>query len=253
MADETKPDAQSDGEGTEAPKPFTHSDFDKAFNKAFSAREKRSNESLAKFKSELMAEIKASLTPKPADDVDDVDDEEEAKEPATQPTAAAPTPPSGDRSVKRKLREMQKRQEATERELHAERAARAEEAAKLSKQEERVKLSEALQMAGVNPEQMRSAISLLHGDPDTRRVRRSTDGVVVFVDDDGEEVELTSGIKVWSESKEGKFYKPPRGVQGSGAEPTKGPPKALSKNSKPTKEDVGRLLMSNMLGMPVNR
>jgi hypothetical protein len=61
-----------------------------------------------------------------------------------------------------------------------------------------------------------------------KRVRYSDDesDSIVFRDEDGQDVDLATGIKSWSRSDEAKLYMPPKGVQGSGSNPGgKGSPK----------------------------
>lgn len=240
-----KPDAEaSEDEGkAAAEKPSYMSVAD--FNKAASARDKRLIAQVDK-----AAESAAARAIAAYEKAKEEAAEAAAEAAASERQAAAQQSSAGqsDGTVK-ELAKLKKQNEQTAKELATVLAARAEDAAKSAKQEEKSKLTEVLTSAGTDPKKLRGAIALLHGDPDTRRVKRSADGSIVFLDEDGDEIDLQSGVKSWLSSDEGKAYMPPRGAQGSGAEPTKPASKSVTKPppGKLSKTEAGKLILQQLL------
>lgn len=146
-------------------------------------------------------------------------------------TAPASTSPGADsepkgRATKAEHEEWQKRIKDIEakttariNELEAERA-KERDAARAS--EERAELTSALTAAGVV--NLKGAMAVLTAD---KRIGRDEDGRVSFVEPkDGytDFHSLSDGLKKWLATDEGKFYLPPRGVEGSGSAPNRAAP-----------------------------
>lgn len=79
----------------------------------------------------------------------------------------------------------------------------------------RNKLREELSRSEVDAKRLQHAVGILVDAE--KRVRWSGDGdSIVFVDSDGSELDLSSGVKSWVRSDEGKLFLPPRGTSGTG-------------------------------------
>jgi hypothetical protein len=241
MADNENPAGeQPAASGETSPKYLTSEDFDKAFNKAFSAREKRSNESFAKLKNELLSEVKALLKPAEPEDASDEPGEQTTRDQSgrfaksTQGDAA--TDPTS-----LELAKLRKRLERAEREREEEKRAREEESQKRLRDEEISSLHKALTQAGADPSSVRFVVSTLYSED--KRIGRDAEGRIVFRHDD-EEMSLESGVKAWLSTDEGKRFLPPRGASGSGAE--RGSPPRMNGQRKMTPAEEGALILSLM-------
>lgn len=112
------------------------------------------------------------------------------------------------KELQAKLATVQKQLETTEREKRAERD-------RARDKDLRQKLSDELVKSGVDPTRVRHAVGLL-ADAD-KRVRYVDDtDEVVFLDEDGEPLDLKSGVKNWAKTEDAKIYMPARGTTGSG-------------------------------------
>lgn len=202
-------DTKDDGGNDEQKPRFMTAD---EFNKAMSAREKRL---LSQFEKSLEAKLANSVAKKAADDDADDDDAPPAKPPASGASGSAVgNAATGNTEADRRLAKLEKQLAKTQAERDAEKKAREEQTLKAARDEERSKLSEVLADAGVDPKRSRAAIALLHSED--KRVRRNDEGKIVFVQDDGDEVDLKVGVKKFLETDEGKVFLPPRPVAGSG-------------------------------------
>jgi hypothetical protein len=205
------------------------------FNKATSARDKRLMERLEK----TMAEHFSKLVPKAVEPTEEEEESVDAK-PVDKSTA---TPAPNDATAS-ELKRLRKRLEASEKEREAEKKAREEQSAKSALAEERAKLGDALTAANVDSKWHRAAMALLH--TEDKRVRRNAEGKVIFLDDDGDEMELGAGLKHWLTTDDGKKFVPARGASGSGAVGGKAPINLTDKKGK--RADAANALVAAMLG-----
>lgn len=211
-------DAQTQAAGQgQAPAPLTAEDF----NRAFSARERRLQESfeqrLAAREAEWAKRFEA-LQPKPAD--------------PAQPDPAA--------AAEARLRALEK--QLTE---EKERVARTE--AQRARDEERSALINQLSTLGVTGPRAAAVAAYLHGEQGT--VRRAKDGRIVFVvprDGYTDELDLAKGLAEWAKTPEGKDFLPARDVGGSGEAPRR--PGAPAPNGKPR---PGERLLAALTGLEI--
>jgi hypothetical protein len=206
------------------------------FNRAQSARDKRFE---ARFE-KMLAEKLALLSPKKEEPEEDAD---EAVAPPKADAAGAPD------ATARELARLKRSLEREKAEREKERGEREAQAAKISRDEERAKLADALGVAGIDPKKSRAAIALLH--TEDKRVKRDETGRIVFLNEDGDELDLASGIKAWAASDEGKAFLPPRGAGGSGNEVTREP--KGTKRTVDKKTAANAALLALLGGQPAPR
>tara|TARA_B100001123_G_scaffold418658_1_gene522928 strand:+ start:3260 stop:3937 length:678 start_codon:yes stop_codon:yes gene_type:complete len=140
-------------------------------------------------------------------------------------------------AMKRKLADVTRRFEDSQRLVEQERSAR--QAAKL-----RQTVSSALTEAGVDGSRLRHALGYLVDS--AARVRHDEDGEIVFRDDDGLDVPLKEGLSVWAKTDDAKLYMPPRHVSGSGDRPRNSARRGDTPGDK--RAELGNLLQRAMLG-----
>jgi len=234
MATENENPAGDKPEGESATTPEKPSFMTAAdFNKASTAREKKLLDRIDK-----LLEERLSAKQKAAEEVDENDADDEPEDKGDDKVAAK----SPSDATAKQIASLQRQLTRERNEREKREAADREKDAKIARDEERAKLSEALTTAGVDPKRIRGAIALLH--TEDKRVRRSAEGKIVFVDENDDEFDLAAGIKQWIASDEGKGYMPARGAQGSGAEPGRNHNRIGTKNQKITKHEAGVALMS---------
>jgi len=112
---------------------------------------------------------------------------------------------------------MQRRLEASEKQIEQERQEKAAAAAKSQAQSLRTKLSESLAAGGISGKSLQFALGVLLDSE--KRVRFDEDERPLFKTDDGDELPLADGLKVWLKSDDAKVFLPPRGTTGSGHRP----------------------------------
>ena len=142
-----------------------------------------------------------------------------------QPTA--PTSQSADdarvKAMEKELKKLREQSDALAKERDSERQ-RARDGALHNS------VLEALQAKGVSGHQAKLALGHLTKVAGSTRYSTDSPNEVVFVNADGEEMPLKDGVSSWLSTDEGKFFLPPRGVNGSGDRPGgKGPQTAQSK------------------------
>jgi hypothetical protein len=202
--------------------------FNDRLNDFYTKREKRTLSQFEKMLDNKLAAL-AGASAAPAAGADDEEEEEEDDEPApaAQPTPAAqPAPAKQDVRAKKALKKLA---EAEKRIAEKEKALK-EESDKRQATELRSATLAALNAAECS--NVKGALAVLKEDG---RIGRDKDGNMVFLTPDGDYVDeesLEDGIKKWLASDEGKEYAKPRGVGGSGAEPTKGASSAPRRSSK---------------------
>lgn len=209
--------AQAAGQGQAPPQGMTPEDF----NRAFSARERRLQES---FEQRLAAR-----------------EAEWAKRfEALQPKAQEPGQPDPAAAAEARIRAMEKR-------LAEEQELRTKTETERARTEERSALMNGLAAIGVTGPRASAAAALLHGELGT--VRRAKDGRIVFVvprDGYTDELDLAKGLAEWAKSPEGKEFLPARDAGGSGEPPRR--PGAPPTNGKPR---PGERLLAALTGIEI--
>ena len=105
---------------------------------------------------------------------------------------------------------------------------------------------------GVDASRAKRAMQILvDGD---KRVKRDEDGATVFVDSDGQPIDLTTGLKAWVKTEDAKIFLPPTGVRGSGGQPGSGPNAGNTKGQPQelTATDLGLAIARDFGGIPVS-
>ena len=110
----------------------------------------------------------------------------------------------------------------------------------------RQKLGEELSKHGVDAARARHAVGYLVDA--NKQVRWSDDGeTAVFRDADNQEIDLSTGLKSWVKSDDGKLYLPPRGASGSGDRGGGNPAGGVKPNTI-QRGDLGRALLASFGG-----
>lgn len=126
-------------------------------------------------------------------------------------------PQVADDAVAAVREEYNKKLEALQNSVQAAEKARQEEKEKGLRREERSTLTDALREKGVDGPLLKAAAAVLY--TEEQRIQRNADGNIVFkMEADGyeQEFEVVEGVAKWLETDEGKSFKPPRPVSGSG-------------------------------------
>jgi hypothetical protein len=214
-------------EGTQGdpntPKVVTEDQLNRAITARLTAFAKAQEKSMTEFSASLMGKL-----------------EELVKTSAPVPPAGDPKPPGDSPELKGALKRLAEL-EQTNKQIQAERDA---ERGRARDAHLRQQLSDALVKHGVDATRVRHAVGILIDSE--KRVRFDDDGEsVVFKDPtDNQDVDLLTGVRSWVKSDDGKFYLPPRGVNGSG---DRGAGKALQTKQQtgpiPSAADIGELFL----------
>jgi len=124
------------------------------------------------------------------------------------------------------------------------------EAAKAKDTSLRQRISEELDKSGFDPKARHLALShLVDG---AKIARYSDDGeTIVFRDTDGSDVDLPTGLKSFAQTDDGKRFMPPSGASGTGDRSRFTLP-TQNKTGKVDSNELGRMAMSLIEGVPVN-
>lgn len=148
------------------------------------------------------------------------------------------------------FRSLQKKFEASEKAREASEAKARAEAAKTKDASLRQRISEELDKSGFDSKARQLALShLVDG---AKLARWSEDGeTIVFRDTDGSDVDLPTGLKSFAQTEDGKRLMPASGASGTGDRSRFTPP-TQSKTGKANSDDLGRMALSLMNGMPTS-
>ena len=188
-----------------------------ALNKGLTAREK-------KFDTQLQNSLKASQ-----DAFTSSLDERFAKF-----TPATPAD-GGDGAIARKpddvaLKTLQKQLDDVKKALDTSQREKDEDRQKMAAIETRRKVGEELSKSGVtNGIQAKHALNSLASEG---RFKTDDEGRLLWVEDNGSEVEFPVGLRSWLKTDEGKLFLPPAGARGAGSNPGGG------NGSKPTPQQT---------------
>jgi len=212
-------------QGNDGPKFVTAEELNKAITARFTDHQKKLEKHLESFSGTLTGKLEELL---------------KAAVPAPKSTDAA-DPPKADtdspalRGMMKQLEELKRDNAKIQQERDAERT-RAKDATL------RQQLSDALIKNGVDASRVKHAVGILIDSE--KRVRFEEDGdSIVFKDNDNTDVDLLTGIKSWVKSDDGKFYLPPRGVNGSGDRGAGRAPSTSNNSKTVNAESLGNLLL----------
>ncbi len=226
MADTQGQPSPQDGQGNDGPKYVTAEELNKAITARFTDHQKKLEKHLESFSGALTGKLEELL---------------KAAVPAPAPTSTAETPKPADadspalRGMMKQLEELKRDNLKIQQERDAERT-RAKDATL------RQQLSDALIKNGVDATRVKHAVGILVDSE--KRVRFEEDGdSIVFKDNDNTDVDLLTGIKSWVKSDDGKFYLPPRGVNGSGDRGAGRAPNVTNTSKTVNAESLGNLIL----------
>lgn len=214
---------------SESPKYITEEQLNRAITARFKGLEKKFETSLSEFGTgfaskfeELVAAKFESISP--------------PKEKSASSSSVEEDPKF--RGVMKQLEELKVQTQKAQQERDTERAKAREVSLRQRVQDELAK-------HGIDTSRSRHALALLVDAE--KRVSYSPDSDdIVFRDSDNTEVDLTTGLKSWIKSDDGKLYMPPRGVSGSGDRQGQAKTKANSNTN--IYEELGGMLLQNYHG-----
>jgi hypothetical protein len=236
MADDDKKDKKDDDEKEYV----TKDELDAIVNKSVTAQFKR--KTFREMIASTIGEAVTTAMKTKADDIDDDDeDDDDDDDVDTKAKGKGKSKADGVPSeVDKAIRKLQKENERLAKEVEKEKSAREEAADNARRQTERSKLAEQLQAEGIDKDAAPLALAYLY--TETKRVKTNEDGKVVWLDDDGDEVGLSEGVKGWAESSQGKRFKPAREVAGSGNTGGKTETVKPDKDGEYSDADIGSML-----------
>jgi hypothetical protein len=112
----------------------------------------------------------------------------------------------------------------------------------------RQKVSEALVKKGIDAARARQALALLKSEDRVKYESDDDDAGITFLDADGTEVDLNTGLDGWVKTDDAKIYMPPRGSAGSG-DRGGGRRAAGQQKTEATYEDVGNMVLDSFPSM----
>lgn len=231
MADPQGNPSPQDGQGNDGPKYVTAEELNKAITARFTDHQKKLEKHLETFSGTLTGKLEELLKSVPAPKSTDT---------ADPPKSASESPEF--KGLMKQMEEIKRENLKIQQERDAERT-------KSKDATLRQQLSDALIKNGVDANRVKHAVGILVDSE--KRVRFEEDGEsIVFKDDDNTDVDLTTGIKSWVKSDDGKFYLPPRGVNGSGDRGAGRAPNIRNDSKAPTAESLGMALLEEF-GMKV--
>lgn len=243
------PDGANGTSGGDAPKYVTEEQLNKAITARFKSFETKVDKSFADFGTnittsftskfdEVLSSKLDSLKP-PAQAADDKGGKGKGGS-ETAPTPFHETPEW--KALQKQLADQQKIIDGERKEKEALKTA----------ERERSLRSAVAELAGEKGLDAKRAKHLIHSLVDgEKRIRWADDGQsVVFRADDGEDVPLKDGLEHFFKTDEGKFFLPPSGAAGSGGRPGGSAGAAPPPNQKPTREQMGEMLLHHLTGQP---
>lgn len=192
-------------QGSDEPKYITSEDLNRAITARFGAFEGKMNKAMK----ESFDSFGTAFTSK-------FDDLLKALPVAKPPEGEPHKPPPIEehplfRGLQKQIADLSQKAEAAEAQATAEKA-RSKEVAL------RQNVSDLLLKSGVDAAKVRHAVGFLI-DTEKRIKLSEEDDSVLFVGEDNQTVDISSGLKSWLKTDDAKTYLPPRGTTGSGARP----------------------------------
>lgn len=215
------PPEGTQGDNGNAPKYVTEEQLNRAITARLAAFGKSQEKVLGEFQTTLTGKLEELLKAAPV--------------PTTTAESSKPAESPELKGALKRLAEI----EAANKQIQAERDA---ERAKARDVALRQQLSDTLLKHGVDATRVKHAVGILVDSE--KRVRFDEDGEsLIFKDSDNTDVDLITGVRSWVKSDDGKFYLPPRGVNGSGDRGAGKAPQTAQKGGQVTAESLGDLLL----------
>lgn len=215
------PPEGTQGDGN-TPKYVTAEELNRAITARFSDHQKKLEKHLDGFSTSLMGKLEDLIKTAPPSSA------------TAEPTKSAAESPEF-KGLMKQMAELEKVNQRIQLERDAERTKSRDAAL-------RQNLSDALIKHGVDATRVKHAVGILVDSE--KRVRFEDDGeTLVFKDTDNTDVDLLTGVKSWVKSDDGKFFLPPRGVNGSGDRGAGKAPMAAPKGNQVSPETLGQMLL----------